>query len=56
MTQVLLCGAELSEAGQQIILRLSICWGGLKRRITMLQSILTWDIPISPKLELVPTG
>ena len=42
-SEVLLCGAELSEVGQQIVLRLSICWGGLKRRITMLQSILTWD-------------
>src|SRR5205085_4321691 len=55
-SEVLLCGAELSEVGQQIVLRLSICWGGLKRRITMLQSILTWDIAISPELGLVRTG
>jgi hypothetical protein len=55
-SQVLLCGAEMSEVGAQIVLSLSTCWGGLKRRIAILQSILTWEIPISPKLELATTG
>jgi len=49
-SQVFLCGAELTHAGSEIILSLSTAWGGLKRRISLLSSILTWVYTISPKL------
>jgi DNA-directed RNA polymerase subunit N (RpoN/RPB10) len=49
--QVLTCGAILGRAGRQIVLHLSKSWGGLARRIPLLDSILNWQIPTSPKLE-----
>jgi hypothetical protein len=49
-SQVFLCGAELKQEGQEIVLSLSTGWGGLKRRIGLLNSILAWVFPISPKL------
>jgi len=52
-SQVFLCGAELTHEGKEIILSLSTGWGGLKRRISLLTSILEWVFPISPKLVLV---
>ena len=52
-SQVFLCGAELRHAGDEIILSLSTGWGGLKRRISLLTSILDWVFPISPKLAPV---
>ena len=52
-SQVFLCGAELTHEGNEIILSLSTGWGGLKRRISLLPSILEWVFPISPKLVLV---
>jgi hypothetical protein len=48
---VFLCGAELKEESEQIILSLSSGWGGLKRRISLLTSILAWVFPSSPKLS-----
>jgi hypothetical protein len=51
-SQVFLCGAELSHIGSDIILSLATGWGGLTRRISLLTSILTWVIPISPKLPM----
>ena len=50
-TQVLTCGAILGRAGRRLVLDLSESWGGLKTRISMLDSILLWQIPTSPKLE-----
>jgi hypothetical protein len=50
-TQVLTCGAILGRAGRRLVLHLSQSWGGLKTRIALLDSILTWQIPISPKLD-----
>jgi hypothetical protein len=50
-TQVLTCGAILGRAGRRLVLHLSDSWGGLKTRIPLLDSILTWQIPISLKLE-----
>jgi hypothetical protein len=50
-TQVLTCGAILGRAGRRLVLHLSQSWGGLKTRIPLLDSILHWQIPISPKLE-----
>jgi hypothetical protein len=49
--QILTCGAILGRAGRRLVLHLSESWGGLKTRIPLLDSILTWQIPISPKLE-----
>jgi len=52
-TQVLTCGAVLGRAGRHLVIHLSQSWGGLKTRIPMLDSILNWQIPTSPKLETV---
>ena len=49
-TQVLICGAILGRAGRRLVIHLSESWGGLKARIPLLDSILHWQIPTSPKL------
>ena len=49
-SQVFLCGAELKQEGGETVLSLSTGWGGLKKRISFLNSILAWVFPISPKL------
>jgi hypothetical protein len=49
-TQVLTCGAILGRAGRRVVIHMSESWGGLKTRIPLLESILTWEIPTSPKL------
>jgi hypothetical protein len=53
-TQVLTCGAILGRAGRHLVIHLSQSWGGLKTRISLLDSILNWQIPTSPKLEPAP--
>jgi hypothetical protein len=50
-TQVLTCGAILGRAGRKLVLHLSNSWGGLAGRIPLLDSILNWKIPTSPKFE-----
>ena len=50
-SEVFLCGAELKQTGSEIVLRLSTAWGGLKTRMSLLTSVLSWDFSISPKLE-----
>lgn len=52
-TQVLTCGAILGRAGRRVVVHLSQSWGGLKTRIPLLESLLTWEIPTSPKLASV---
>jgi DNA-directed RNA polymerase subunit N (RpoN/RPB10) len=49
-TQVLTCGAILGRAGRRLVLHLSESWGGLKTRTALLDNILHWHIPTSPKL------
>jgi len=49
-TQVLTCGAILGRAGRRLVLHLSESWGGLRTRNPLLEKILEWEIPISPKL------
>ncbi|HEU0138489.1 MAG TPA: hypothetical protein VFQ79_02210, partial [Bryobacteraceae bacterium] len=49
--QVLTCGAILGRAGRKLVLHLSRSWGGLAQRIPLLDSILNWQIPTSPKFE-----
>ena len=54
-SQVLTCGAILGRAGRRTVLHLSKSWGGLAQRIPLLDNILNWQIPTSPKFlpELV---
>ena len=54
-SEVFLCGAEMRLEGNKLLLALSTGWGGLKRRIPLLASILTWVVPNSPKLIPAPT-
>ena len=49
--QVFLCGALLGRAGRRLVLHLSTSWGGLHRRIPLLENILTYSAPTSPKLN-----
>lgn len=49
-TQVLTCGAILGRAGRRMVLFLGQSWGGLSTRIPLLDNILRWQIPTSPKL------
>lgn len=51
--QVLTCGAILGRAGRNLVVHLSQSWGGLQSRIPLLDSILTCEFPISPKLTSV---
>jgi Transposase DDE domain group 1 len=52
-TQVLTCGAILGRAGRRLVIHLSQSWGGLQARIPLLDNILNWQIPTSPKLDPV---
>jgi hypothetical protein len=52
-TQILTCGAILGRAGRRRVLYLSQSWGGLKTRTPLLDNILNWNIPTSPKLQPV---
>jgi hypothetical protein len=52
-TQILTCGAILGRAGRRLVIHLSQSWGGLKTRNPLLDSILAWQMPTSPKLEPV---
>jgi hypothetical protein len=51
-TQVLTCGAVLGRAGRRLVLHLSQSWGGLKARSALLDNILRYPIPTSPKFNL----
>jgi hypothetical protein len=44
-------GAILGRAGRGMVVHLSASSGGLKIRIPLLDSILKWEIPTSPKLD-----
>jgi hypothetical protein len=49
-TQVFTCGAILGRAGRRLVLHLSESWGGLKTRNPLIDNIMRWEIPTSPKL------
>jgi len=49
--QVFLCGALLGRAGRRLVLHLSTSWGGLQRRIPLLENVLTYGLPTSPKFD-----
>ena len=53
-TQVLTCGAILGRAGRRLVVHMSQSWGGLKTRIPLLENILRWQIPTSPKFDPEP--
>jgi hypothetical protein len=50
-TLVFTCGAILGRSGRRLILHLSQSWGGLKLRNPLIDQILRWEIPTSPKLD-----
>ena len=50
--QVFLCGALLGRAGHRLVLHLSTSWGGLQQRIPLLENVLAYGVPASPKLNL----
>jgi hypothetical protein len=49
--QVFLCGALLGRAGHRLVLHLSASWGGLKPHIPLLENVLSYGVPTSPKLH-----
>jgi hypothetical protein len=52
--QVFLCGAILGRAGQRVVIHLSAAWGGLEKRNPLLDKLLQYEIPTSPKLGFQP--
>jgi hypothetical protein len=53
---IFLCGAELEQKAEHLVLSLSAGWGGLKQRIPLIHSILAWVFPLSPKLLPAPAA
>jgi hypothetical protein len=51
---VFLCGAILRRAGHRQVLHMSSAWGGLEKRNPLIDRILTYIFPTSPKLESHP--
>ena len=52
--QVFLCGALLGRAGRRLVLHLSVAWGGLHKRKPLLENVLRYLNPTSPKLHPEP--
>jgi hypothetical protein len=52
--QVFLCGAILGRAARRTVLHLSAAWGGLDKRNSLLDKLLQYGIPTSPKLQFQP--
>lgn len=52
-TEVFLCGATLGRKGHDLVIHLSESWGGLSRRIPLLEKVKAYIFPTSPKLELM---
>lgn len=53
-TQVFLCGALLGRAGHRLVLHLSVAWGGLQQRKTLLENVLRYINSTAPKLHPEP--
>ena len=49
--QIFLCGALLGRAGRRLVLHLSTSWGGLQQRIPLLENVLFYSAPTSPKFN-----
>jgi hypothetical protein len=52
--QIFLCGALLGRAGRRLVLHLSVAWGGLQQRNTLLENVLRYIHSTSPKLNPEP--
>lgn len=52
-SHLFVCGATLGRAGRRLVLHMAQSWGGLKLRKPLIDSILRWPIPTSPKLDFV---
>jgi hypothetical protein len=50
-TQVFTCGAILGRSGRRLVLHLSQSWGGWKTCNPLIDKILSWENPTSPKLD-----
>jgi hypothetical protein len=50
-TAVFLCGAILGRSGRQAVLHLSTSWGGLDKHKPLIDAVLNWSKPTSPKLD-----
>lgn len=50
-TLIFTCGAILGRSGRRIVLHMSESWGGMKTRNPLIENILQWKFPTSPKLE-----
>lgn len=50
-SEIFQCGAEMKQEDGSPVLFLAAGWGGLKRRIPLISSILNWVIPKTPKLQ-----
>ena len=51
---VFLCGAILGRSGHMRVLHLSATWGGLDKHKPLLEAVLRWHDPTSPKLNPTP--
>ena len=51
---VFLGGAILGSAARKSALLISHAWGGIEKHMHLLERILAWEIPTSPKLEESP--
>lgn len=49
--QVFVAGAILGQMGKQMALKLSAAWGGLAKHKPLLEAVLDWSPPTSPKLD-----
>jgi hypothetical protein len=54
--QVFLCGPILGRAEHRTVWHLSAAWGGLERRNSLLDKLLLYEIPASPKLDFQPSA
>ncbi len=53
-TEVFLCGAILGRAGHAAVLHMSLAWGGIRKRMCLLENIIRYMEPTSPKLAPTP--
>ena len=54
-SEVFVCGAVLGRKGRQPVLYFSMAWGGLDRRIPLLDALIHWPPPIAPFLQNPPS-
>lgn len=52
-SHLFVCGAILGRSGRRLVLHMAESWGGLQLRKPLIDSLLHWPIPTSPKLDFV---